>query len=376
MLNKSKLNRIAIAVAMSVGMSTAAMAQETSSALSGTVLSTSGQSVANATITVTDTRTGSVKEISSNETGRYNLRGLRVGGPYVVVVKDAAGNTTTESNVYLTLGETKSLNLDLGAAAQIETITVSGSFTNSSYGASGPVANFSLDDLEAAPAINRDIKDLVRIDPRIYIDEGFNDSIQCAGANSRFNSLTVDGIKTNDNFGLGSSGYPTIRIPFSYDSIDQVAVELAPFDVQYGGFTACNINAVTKSGDNEFHGGAFLDYTNDAMRGSSLEGEKLTGGRFNERRYGFNVGGALIEDGRIVRFTLIPASRSWAATASVVSLRQASSIENSSCSKSAMPASSISALAAAGSTLRGAISAYSGCMGPTWWFSATSPRPA
>ena len=80
------------------------------------------------------------------------------------------------------------------------------------------------------------------------MDEAFGDSIQCC-ANSRFNSLTVDG-NANDNFGLGSSGYPTIRIPFSYDSIDQVSVELSPFDVQYGGFTAYNINAVTKSGEN------------------------------------------------------------------------------------------------------------------------------
>tara|TARA_R110002167_G_scaffold126186_1_gene306791 strand:+ start:19 stop:3183 length:3165 start_codon:yes stop_codon:yes gene_type:complete len=298
MLRKTKLTSIALAVAMSIGISSVAIAQETSSSIGGTVLSQNGQSVSNATVTITDTRTGAVKVISTNETGRYNLRGMRVGGPYTVEVMDQAGNKIVEQGVFLNLGETKSLNLDLGAQEEesLETITVSGRVTNATYGSSGPVANFGLADLESAPAINRDIKDLVRIDPRIYIDEAGGDGIQCAGANSRFNSLTVDGIRTNDNFGLNSNGYPTIRIPFSYDSIDQVAVELAPFDVQYGGFTACNINAVTKSGTNEWHGGAFFDYTNDSLRGDELEGDKLTVGKFNEKRFGFNVGGALIKD--------------------------------------------------------------------------------
>lgn len=294
-MKHSKFSRIALAVALTVGASATAVAQETSSSIRGTVLTANGQSVSGATVTITDTRTGAVKVVESNQTGSYTLRGMRVGGPYIVEVVDSAG-TKKVDNVFLTLGETLSLNLGLEDNQSIESIVVTGSRVNSAFGSSGPVANFGLEDLEAAPAINRDIKDLIKIDPRVYIDEARSDSIQCAGANSRFNSLTVDGIRTNDNFGLGSSGYPTIRIPFSYDSIDQVSVELSPFDVQYGGFTACNINAVTKSGENEFHGGAFFDYTNDSLRGDSLEGNDITTGSFNERRYGFNVGGALIED--------------------------------------------------------------------------------
>jgi hypothetical protein len=295
MFKNTKLSRIAIAVAMSVGISAVAVAQETSSAINGTVLSVNGQSVAGATVTITDSRTGSVKVISTNETGRYNLRGLRVGGPYTIAVQDTAG-TSTITDVYLTLGETLNQNIDLKSQENIERIAVTGSIVNSSYGSSGPVANFGLNDLETAPAVNRDIKDLIKIDPRIYINEANEDSIQCAGASSRFNSLTLDGVRMNDNFGLNQNGYPTVRIPFSYDAIAQVAVELAPFDVQYGGFTACNINAVTKSGSNEWHGGSFFDYTSDSLRGDELEGDKLSTGDFTEKRYGVNFGGALIED--------------------------------------------------------------------------------
>ena len=150
--------------------------------------------------------------------------------------------------------------------------------------------------MQDATAANRDLKIVVRIDPRIYINETNAGDIQCGGANPRFNSLTVDGVRMNDNFGLNSSGYPTERMPFSYDAIEQVAVEFAPFDVQYGGFTACNINAVTKSGDNEMFGGVFFDYTNDSLQGSKLEGDSINVGAFNEKRYGFNVGGAILED--------------------------------------------------------------------------------
>jgi len=294
-MNTHRLSRISGAVIFALGLSTSAMAADTtSSSIRGNVVAESGEIVSGATITVTDTRTGSVKTFTSNASGTFSARGLQVGGPYTIEVRDAKG-TKVLNDVFLTLGDTLNLNLAL-ESDQVETIQVTGRRIHATSGANGPTNNFGLEDLEAAPAINRDIKDLVRIDPRIYINESRGDGIQCTGASPRFNSFTVDGIRTNDNFGLGTSGYPTIRIPFSYDSISQVNVELAPFDVQYGGFTACNINAVTKSGSNEFEGGFFYDYTNDSLRGDELEGEKLATGEFTEKRYGFNVGGAIIQD--------------------------------------------------------------------------------
>ncbi|HZW59672.1 MAG TPA: TonB-dependent receptor, partial [Woeseiaceae bacterium] len=100
----------------------------------------------------------------------------------------------------------------------------------------------------------------------------------------------------SDNFGLNSNGYPTERMPFPYDAIEQVAVELAPFDVMYGGFTACNINAVTKSGTNEFHGSAFYDFYDDSLTGDKLEGDAIDTGNFDQKRYGVTFGGPIIQD--------------------------------------------------------------------------------
>ncbi|WP_339898525.1 carboxypeptidase regulatory-like domain-containing protein [uncultured Gilvimarinus sp.] len=287
-------NTLVLSIAAVMGTALPAIAQETSSAIQGQVTDTSGQPLDNATITITHTPSNSQSDITTTDAGRFNARGLRVGGPYTVKVVSDEGSRTIQ-DVYLSLGDAYQLEIVVGEMATEEVLVV-GNLQEQNFAAVGPNTTFSLHDLETAPAINRDLKDVVRLDPRIYIDEAFNDSIQCAGANPRFNSLTVDGVRMNDNFGLNSNGYPTERMPFSYDAINQVAVELAPFDVQYGGFSACNINAVTKSGDNEFHGSVFYDYTDDSMGGDSLEGDSIDIAPFDEQRYGLSLGGPIIQD--------------------------------------------------------------------------------
>ena len=165
------------------------------------------------------------------------------------------------------LGQTASVAVGLITAGEIEEIIVTASSEVTTQVATGPSASFGLEALQTAPAINRNITDVLRADPRIYVDESRGDinAVQCGGKNPRFNSLTVDGVRMNDSFGLNSNGYPTERMPFPYDAINQVSIELAPFDVEYGGFSACNINAVTKSGGNEFSGSAFYDYTDNDL---------------------------------------------------------------------------------------------------------------
>lgn len=297
MFNQSKLNRVALAVALAAGMSTAAVAQETSSGIDGRILGPQGNAAANTKITITHVPSGTVRTTMTNANGQFTAKGLRVGGPYRIEVDSDTFQDTTVSDVYLTLGEAYILNLNLEDDQAIESIMVTASaVSTSAFGGTGPAANFNLADLQNAPSINRDINDIIRADPRVYIDESFSNAVQCAGASPRFNSLTLDGVRMNDSFGLNSNGYPTERMPFPFDAIEQVAVELAPFDVQYGGFTACNINAVTKSGTNEIHGNLFFDYTNDSLKGDKIEGDKLDLGNYNEKRYGFTVGAPLIED--------------------------------------------------------------------------------
>lgn len=297
MINTRKLNRIAIAVALSVGMSTAAMAQVTSSGMSGQIVGPNGNPATGTVIKVTHVPTGAVKTTTVNDAGTFNLDGLRVGGPYTIELDSDTYSDQTIEDVYLSLGETASIYRALESASSVERISVTASQVSSlSFGKIGPGADFGLLTLQNAPAINRDITDIVRIDPRVYVDEGGSGGIQCVGKSPRFNSLTVDGVRMNDLFGLNSNGYPTERMPFSYDAIEGVAVEIAPFDVIYGGFSACNISAVSKTGTNEIHGSAFFDYGSDELRGDSLEGDNIDIGNFSEKRYGFTVGAPLIKD--------------------------------------------------------------------------------
>jgi outer membrane receptor for ferrienterochelin and colicin len=273
----------------------ASYAQETTSAIRGNIYQPDGSPAAGASVRVTDTRTGTSRTATTSDSGQFSMTGLRIGGPYTVQVEAGGMAPQTITDVSLDLGDTYTFSVAL-SPEEMEEITVTAQALSSVQVALGPSATFSLADLEDAPAINRNINDVIAIDPRIYVDEAFNDSVQCGGASSRFNSLTVDGVRMNDNFGLNSNGYPTERMPFPYDAIEQVAVELAPFDVNYGGFTACNINAVTKSGTNEFHGSVFYDYTDDSLTGDELEGDKLNLGTFEEKRYGLTFGGPIIKD--------------------------------------------------------------------------------
>jgi hypothetical protein len=276
-------------------VSGAALANETTSAIKGQIKGPSGNPAAGTKITIVHLPSGSTKETETNDAGYFTAKGLRVGGPYRVVVDSDVFADQTFNNINLQVGADYPVNVTLEPQSDIEQIVVTGRPISRMSGGTGPAATFTLEDLENQPAINRDLRDIVRIDPRVTIDDS-RGSINCGGGNPRFNSLTLDGVRMNDNFGLSSNGYPTIRAPFSFDSIEQVAVELAPFDVQYGGFTSCNINAVTKSGGNEVHGGMFFDYTNDSMKGDKIEGEDYDNGDYTEKRYGFNVGLPLIKD--------------------------------------------------------------------------------
>ncbi len=302
---KMKLMKTLSAGAAAIALTTAfaavatpVMAQTTTGDIRGVITDDSGAPLSGATVTITHTSTGRSRSTTTDGSGRFNAQNLNVAGAYTVTVTRSGYQGESVEGVSLSLSDTTVVSLDLAAAAGTgDEIVVVSSRASSVQIATGPAATFNFDDLQNTPALDRDIKDVLKTDPRIFIDQsGRNNGLQCAGASPRFNSLTVDGIKLNDNFGLNGNGYPTERLPFPFDAINQVAVELAPFDVEYGGFTGCNINAVTRSGSNEFHGSAFGDYTNDGLRGGSIEGSSFDKGDFRKVRFGATLSGPIIED--------------------------------------------------------------------------------
>ena len=287
---------LAVFVAITVlAIPVAGNAQETTSAIRGNISAPDGQPAAGVSVRITDSRTGRVSTATTSSSGRFVVSALSVGGPYTVTLASSDYASQSITDVIVTLGETFDFDVTL-TAESIEEIIVTAALVQSAQVAIGPSTTFSFDDIQNLPSINRNINDIVRIDPRIYIDEAFVDAITCIGANPRFNSLTVDGVKKNDNFGLNSNGYPTERMPFPFDAIENVSLELSPYAVEYGGFTACNINAVTRSGTNEFEGRAWLSYGDNDLTGDKLEGDSIPLGKFDETRWGFSVGGPIIQD--------------------------------------------------------------------------------
>ncbi|GGX73583.1 Oar protein [Litorimonas cladophorae] len=276
--------------------SSVAHAQVITSEIGGYVTNDNASPIAGAQVTITNTTTGFVRTVTTDSSGAFQLRNLNTAGLYDVSVSADNFQGERVEGLALSVGSRSSLNFVLGGGDIDDVIVVVAQRQVLGEVAPGPSSIFGLDTLENAPAINRDIKDIIRLDPRVYVDETNSNAVQCAGANPRFNSLTVDGIRLNDNFGLNSNGFPTERLPFSFDAIQQVAVELAPYDVEYGGFTACNINAVTKSGANEIFGSAFIDYTSEDFKGDKADGQTLDNSGFEEIRYGINVGLPLVKD--------------------------------------------------------------------------------
>ena len=278
-------------------MGTNALALDTASSLRGTVVDAQGNAVSNASVDVRNAGTSLQRSVITDANGIFTVRNLQVADDYEVSVTAPSGDSALRKGIALDLGKTTNITLQVQSAERMDEVVVVAA-RGLTQVALGPNATFDLATLRNAPAINRNISDILRRDARIFVDESRGDinAVQCGGKNSRFNSLTVDGVRMNDSFGLNSSGYPTERMPFSYDAINQVSVELAPFDAQYGGFTACNINAITKSGSNEFFGGFFYDFTNDSLRGDSLEGSDITLGDYDEKRRGVSLGGPIIKD--------------------------------------------------------------------------------
>lgn len=297
MFKKTKFSRIAIAVAMSVGLSSAVMAQSTTSSIRGSVATEAGTTYSNATITILHTPSGTASTATTNENGAFSARGLRVGGPYTIVVTGDDFASVQMDDVYLSLDQAFSLPVKVEASDQTEVISVIGSSSAiGGFSNEGSSTSFGLEALSQVVSIDRDITDAAAQNPFASVNFS-NDSkaLTIAGANNRFNSLTVDGVALNDRFGLNANGFPTQRSPISFDAIESLSILTAPFDVEYNGFTGGTINAVTKSGTNEFHGSASYFFTDDSLIGDKSGNDDLSF-IFKEETFVATIGGPIIKD--------------------------------------------------------------------------------
>ncbi|EKE84320.1 TonB-dependent receptor [Idiomarina xiamenensis] len=290
-----KIKHLALSITLALGVSQAAFAQETSSAIRGNVVTAAGQTAANARVVIVHEPSGTRSVVSTNESGSFASSGLRVGGPYTITITGENG-TKTYKDVYLSVGDALRLNAQL-EAEQVERIAVTGTAVIGADN-NGSSSYYGAEDISNAPTFNRDLKEVARMNPYVNLLSGAEAPLSIGGANPRYNSITIDGVGVNDDFGLNGNGYPTQRSPISLDAIEQVAVDVAPFDASEGGFSGGRINAVTKSGTNEFHGSLTYERMSDAWAGTPENpdtGEEVPLD-FERDTYSIALGGPIIKD--------------------------------------------------------------------------------
>ena len=299
--NRWIFTRTALSAAVAIVAAAPVMAQNTTAAVGGRITGADGKPVAGATVSIVHRESGSANNLVTDAEGRYSVRGLRVGGPYTVTVVKGA-DREVRNDIYLALAETLSLDLRLGTN-QLETVVLTGSSVAAgrfNAGATGAGTSLGRQELDAYASIQRNLQDYARNDPRLAQTDKERGEISALGQNSRFNAITIDGVRTNDTFGLEANNLPTAKQPISIDAIQSVQVNLSNYDVTQQGYTGANINAVTKSGTNEFKGSVYYVFRNDSLAGDRLLSASAdTYARpapFKETTKGITLGGPILKD--------------------------------------------------------------------------------
>ncbi len=286
----------AIAVGAGIAISLAAPlahAQETTSQLVGYVVNAEGQPVAGAVVTVEHVPSGTTATSTTGASGQFSATGLRVGGPYRVTAKADGMQDAIVEDLYTQLAQRTAVTLVAQQITQLAGVEVMGASERDVTIGAG--SRFGAQDVRELPSISRDIKDVVRIDPKAWVDPTNSDALEVAGVNNRYNTFTVDGVRQSDDFGLNNNGYPTQRSPLSIDAIQDVSILTAPFSVEYGLFRGSTINVVTKSGTNEFSGSGYYYTSDDSLAGDRSKDRDLTF-TFDEETYGGTFGGPIMKD--------------------------------------------------------------------------------
>ncbi|MBN7809560.1 TonB-dependent receptor [Algoriphagus sp. H41] len=266
----------------------------TTSGISGVVTEANGEPLPGANVVATHLPSGTRYGAVSNLDGKYSIPGMRVGGPYRLSVSFIGFATQDVEGIVLSLGVFSNVNVILVEdGQQLSEVLVTASqnniFSNERTGASTSIDNRALTKL---PTISRNINDFTRLTPQ-------SNGQSFAGQDSRLNNITVDGSYFNNSFGLGSGSNPGGRTgvsPISLDAIEQISVNVAPYDVRQGNFTGAGVNTVTRSGTNEFSGSAYYFFRNNNNVGTKAGENTFNPGDFTYNQIGFRLGGPIIKD--------------------------------------------------------------------------------
>lgn len=288
------LGYLALVLGVTLALADSARAQGvTTSSIISTVRGADGAPIAGARVTAVHVPSGTTYGATTRMDGRATLPGMRIGGPYRVSVVAIGFEPQAREDVYLALGVASDLSFTMRAAAvalQEITVTAEGEtvFSSERTGAATTVPQSALATL---PTVTGRIADFTRLVPQVR-------GSSFGGADARLNNITVDGAPFNNSFGLGDGqpGGRTSVAPIAMDAIEQLQVNIAPYDVRQGNFVGAGVNTVTKSGTNDFTGSIYYGWRNDGLVGTEAKTNTFNPGTFKFTHLGVNLGGPIIKD--------------------------------------------------------------------------------
>ncbi|HEU5293075.1 MAG TPA: TonB-dependent receptor [Cyclobacteriaceae bacterium] len=289
------MRRILLMAAFVITACCGAMAQGvTTSTLSGTIKDSNGGAVPGANIVATHTPSGTTYGTMSAADGKYSMPNLRTGGPYTVKISFVGYGEQTFGDIYLRLGETYVQNATLSEqATELGEIVISSAedkVMNSNR--NGAVTNVSTREIMNMPTITRSMNDLTRFTPQATS----NSNGAIGGGNYRQNYITVDGSSFNNTFGIGGN-LPANGSPISLDALEEISVNITPYDIRQANFIGSAMNAITRSGTNEFSGSAYTFWRNENQQGDEVgDNPKITPQPLDIKTFGFRLGGPILKN--------------------------------------------------------------------------------
>lgn len=285
--------RILFLVSMMMIVCHSIMAQVTTSSMSGRVtLKETGEELIGATIQAVHMPSGTSYGAVTNANGRFNIQGMRTGGPYKVTVSYVGHQTKTYTDIKLQLAEVYNLNVELSEDAKLlGEVVVSATASKFAAEKTGASTNINKSQIANMPTVSRSITDITRLSP--YGGKGMS----FGGVDGRTANFTVDGANFNNNMGLSPS-LPGGGNPISIEAIEELQVVVAPYDVRQTNFIGGGVNAITKSGNNQFQGTAYVYHENENLRGDAVKRQQITGAREKDQKttYGFTLGGPILKN--------------------------------------------------------------------------------
>lgn len=275
-------------------LSVVAFAQVTTSSINGRISDNEGV-VAGAAVIATHVPSGTTYYSTTDNNGAYRINAVTPGGPYSVKVEMLGYRSVEYTGVYAPLGEVITVNATLDVEAlglDAAVFTADGVNSGMNINRAGVGTSISEQTMTALPTVNRSMNDVMKLTPQA---SSTTNGLAVGGGNYRSSYVTVDGAAFNNAFGIGAN-LPAGGSPISLDALEQMSVNITPFDVRHSGFTGGAINAVTKSGSNEWHASVYNYYNSNYLKGDKVNGEKVSVSESLNNTTGFTVGGPIIKN--------------------------------------------------------------------------------